>query len=280
MKKLELNLQLFGEGDGGDADGGVATADDNAQLVNEPESTQEQETPEEDFESLIEGKYKDDFNKRVKGIIDKRLGDRKSLEKSLNDSRDLISLVAERYGVQDPADIQSLRSAIENDKKFYEDEAMEKGIDVQTLMDMKRVERENSRLRAMAEQQQQENERNQFFADLQRQAAELQQIYPNFTLEEESDNEQFVDLVQNGVPVRTAYEVIHKDDIISGAMQFAAQEASRKVVNDIRAKGNRPVENGAKGQQGVETKLDVTKMTAKERAELEKRALRGEKITL
>lgn len=280
MKKLELNLQLFADGDGGEADGGVATADDNAQLVNEPGSTQEHKTPEEDFEDLIKGKYKDDFNKRVKGIIDKRLGDRKSLEKSLNDSRDLISLVAERYGVQDPTDIHSLRSAIENDKKFYEDEAMEKGIDVQTLMDMKRVERENGRLRAMAEQQQQENERNQFFADLQRQAAELQQIYPNFTLEEESDNEQFVDLVQNGVPVRTAYEVIHKDDIISGAMQFAAQEASRKVVNDIRAKGNRPVENGAKGQQGVETKLDVTKMTAKERAELEKRALRGEKIIL
>lgn len=56
-------------------------------------------------------------------------------------------------------------------------------------------------------------------------------------------------LLRSGVDARTAYEVVHKDEIIGGAMQYTAQRVQEKVVNDIRARGMRPPENGGSGHR-------------------------------
>ena len=75
------------------------------------------------------------------------------------------------------------------------------------------------------------------------------------------------------------YEVIHKDEIIPVAMQYAAKEVESKVVNSIMAGGKRPSENGSNSQASALHKSDVSKLDKADMAEVARRVARGEKIT-
>ena len=88
-------------------------------------------------------------------------------------------------------------------------------------------------------------------------------------------------MLKSGVDVKNAYMVVHMDDIMSGAMQYTAQQISQKTVNDIMARGMRPAENGANSTGAATiTKTDPTKFTKKDREEISRRVARGEIITL
>ena len=58
------------------------------------------------------------------------------------------------------------------------------------------------------------------------------------------------------------------------------REVQEKTVNDIRARGMRPDEGGLGRNPAGEGRLDVSKLTRDQRAEMAKRAMRGEKISL
>ena len=81
MLKTKINLQLFAEGAGGDggATAGtgadVVTADNNAELATQQQADNDSlaTNNEESFESLIKGKYKDDYEKSVQKIVRERL---------------------------------------------------------------------------------------------------------------------------------------------------------------------------------------------------------------
>jgi hypothetical protein len=62
-------------------------------------------------------------------------------------------------------------------------------------------------------------------------------------------------------------------------MQHVAQTVEQKLAGKIAANGTRPVENGAKSQNGVVVKNDVSTMTKLDRAEINRRVARGEKIS-
>ena len=79
--------------------------------------------------------------------------------------------------------------------------------------------------------------------------------------------------------MRTVYEVMHKDEIIHGAMQFTAQEVEKKVTNKIRANGARPSENGMSSQGAAVVKSDVSQLSNADISEVLRRVRRGEKIS-
>ena len=111
------------------------------------------------------------------------------------------------------------------------------------------------------------------------QAESAKQVYPSFDLRAEMQNPKFVDLLRSNIDVRTAYEVIHKDDIIAGAMQFTAKKVEQNITNKIIANGARPSENGNSSQGASVTKSDVSALTKADRAEIARRVARGEKIS-
>lgn len=61
-------------------------------------------------------------------------------------------------------------------------------------------------------------------------------------------------------------------------MQATAAAVSRQVADNIRSRAERPMENGMSSQSGVVVKNDVSKLTAKDRREIARRAARGEEI--
>lgn len=230
-----------------------------------------------EFDALIKGKFKDQYNARVKDTIQKRLkGPSEAAEKykALTPS---LEMLAKRYGV-DATDTDALIAAIADDDSFYEDEAFERSMTVPQLKEVKKLERENAVLR----HQQQERERQQAgqrqYETWLKQAEAAKLRYPNLDLATEIQNEKFLDLLRSNVDVEAAYKVIHMDDIVSGAMAAAVQTAADKVSKSVAANGARPNENGS-GQGPATVKPDVSKMTKAQRQDYIRRAAMGERIT-
>ena len=257
-----------------------AVEEDGGRAASGEEPPAEQAQPVDrraQFERLIQEEYKDEFTQRVHGIIDKRFKETKTLESKLEQLQPVVEMLSAKYGVQSD-DVGQLAKALEDDDAYYEQEAMEKGVSVETLKAMKRMERENAELRQAVEQKEREEGARETYANWMRQGEELKAVYPSFDFAAEVQNPQFLSLLRSNVPVKTAYEVIHKDDIIGGAMQYTAEQVRRAAAAAVQTQGRRPTENGGSAQGAIQRKEDVAALTRADRREIERRALRGERI--
>ena len=295
-----LNLQLFAEGagDGGTAEGqGVmAGAASQQKGVNNPLADvkygiQEEAAPvaevqnnptavvdrNAEFERLIKGEYKDLYDARMQDTIQKRLKSSKETVDKYNALTPTLEMLAQKYGV-DIGDIEALNKAIQEDDSYYEEEALEKGISVQQLKEIRKMERENAALKAQMDEAKRQENGKKLYAAWMQQAEEAKKIYPSFDIRTEMNNPKFVDLLRSNIDVRTAYEVLHKDDIIRGAMQFTAQTVESKIAKKIASNGARPAENGMNSQSAAVVKSDVSQLSKADRAEIIRRVQRGEKI--
>lgn len=229
------------------------------------------------FEALIKGEYKDLYDAKMQDTIQKRLKGTKDTVDKYNALAPTLEILAKKYGV-DPTDIDALNHAIDEDNTFFEDEALQKGISVEQLKEIRKIERENADLKKQMREQSVRENADRIYSEWLEQSDALKQIYPNFDLDAEIKNPRFVDLLKNNVDVRTAYEVLHKDDIIRGAMQFTADTVQTKLANNIIAGRNRPSENGIGQTSTAVVKNDVSQLSRADREEIIRRVARGEKI--
>lgn len=109
------------------------------------------------------------------------------------------------------------------------------------------------------------------------QEQQTRELYPSFVLEKELSDPRFGELLRSGVDVRTAFEVIHKDEILSASMHYAACEVERRLSNKLMAASHRPSENGGVHAPSV-SKLDLRHMSPKERKDIIRRVRMGEVI--
>ena len=233
-----LSLQLFAEGgsvgagagDGGTAEGqGVTEAaalpqtkgEKNNPLANVKYGIQEEAAPaaevqqtatpdrNAEFERLIKGEYKDLYDAKMQDTIQKRLKSSKETVDKYNALSPTLEMLGKKYGV-DAGDIEALNKAIQEDDSYYEEEALEKGITVQQLKEIRKMERENADLKAQMEEAQRQENGKKLYAAWMQQADEAKKVYPSFDLRTEMNNPKFVDLLRSNIDVRTAYEVLHK----------------------------------------------------------------------
>lgn len=250
---------------------------DEAQVADVQADVVAPDTRAEEFERLIKGEYKDLFDQRMQDTIQKRLKSSKETVDKYEALSPVLELLGKKYGV-DVNDAAALNKAIEEDDSFFEDEALERGISVEQLKEIRKMERENADLkRQMAEKQTQERA-SQIYAQWMEQSKATQTIYPTFNLNEEMQNPRFLDLLRSNIDVRTAYEVVHKDEILPAAMQFTAKKVEQKLTNSIIAGRNRPAENGLAGASASIVKSDVSKLSKADREEIIRRVQAGEKI--
>lgn len=304
-----INLQLFAEGGGegaasGDASGSNQPSPSSTKASKNPLADvqygtgNEQASPPQEtivtsdteadknaiFEGLIKGEYKAEFDSRVQRIINNRFKGVDVLKEKaakLDSYTPMLNALATKYGIAS-TDPDAIIKAVEEDNSYYEDEAMREGITVEQLKHMKRLERENSEFQKAIEEQRRMNAKEEVFRKWDTESAQCAQRYPSFNFDSEAQNPEtggrFLSLLGAGISVQDAYELIHKDDIISGAMQYTAQQVQAKTVNDIRARGMRPAENGTSGAAPATiVKKDPAKFTKKDREEISRRVLRGDR---
>ena len=307
----QLDLQLFADGGAGAAGGtgaegatGVtATAavpqtkgvksnplanvvygkqDDGVQVANAQENAAgtvpaDPSDLDAEFEELIKGKFKAQYDRRTQDTVQKRLKGTKETVDKYNALSPTLELLAKKYGV-DASNIEALNKAIEDDDSYYEQEALEKGVTVEQLKEFKKMEKENAEFKRMQKEQEAREKGAKLYAQWVDQAEKAKAVYPSFDLRDEMNNQKFLDLLRANIDVRTAYEVVHKDDIIPAAMQFTAKTVEQKLTNKIIAGGARPSENGISSQSAAQVKSDVSQLTKADRAEIIRRVQRGEKI--
>ena len=300
-KYLNLMLQLFAEGgDGGTGAEGATGVTETAavsqtrkatnplanvkygkqeEAAPPPEEPKQTATPDRnaEFEKLIKGEYKDLYDARMQNAIRGRLKATEDTVNRFNALTPTLELLAEKYGV-DANDVEALNKAIEEDESFFQDEALEKGMTVQQLKEFRKMQRENADLKRQMSDQQTKERAEMLYASWVDQGEKTKTVYPSFDLKAEMENPRFVDLLRNNIDVRTAYEVLHKDEIIPAAMQFTAKTVEQKLTNKIIAGGQRPTENGMNSQGAAAVKSDVSQLSKADRQEIIRRVQRGERI--
>lgn len=317
---IHINLQLFADGGAAGGDGGAAAGAGDATGVTAPaaevrraskrkenplanvkygiqpsEPVQSQiatgneeaantgdegEKAKPSFEDLIKGEYKDEYDQRVQNVIRQRFKANAENEERLGKMTPIMEMLGKKYNI-DPTDIDSIAKIVGDDDSLYEEEAMQRGMSIESLKAVKEMERENEQLKAREQQSIAEQQMRAHFDNLARQADELKQLYPSMDLGAEMQNPTFARLTSPGVgvDVRTAYEVVHREELRGAEMQFAAQKSAERMANAIRSGSMRPVENGLQGTQGAgAVKADPKSLTKADRAEIKRRVLLGEKI--
>ena len=316
---LGINLQLFAEGAGGTGAGasgggtgsegamgatGAAAmsqksvksnpladvkygiqAEDAAQNANVQTKTTDAEgktteTVDRNAEyARMKNEFKDLYDADVQGILKNRLAKHKEASEKYDAITPTLELLGKKYGI-DPSDIKALNKAIEDDDTYYEEEALEKGVTVEQLKEIKKMEKENAALKKQMQEQEMRKNADKLYAKWMNESEALKSIYPSFDLKSEMQNPKFMDLLKvPTIDVKTAYEAVHLGEIMPAAMQFTAKTVEQKIANKIAANGARPTENGISSQSASVTKSDVSQLTKADRQEVLRRVARGEKIS-
>lgn len=241
------------------------------------------------FGQLMQGEYAAEFEEALQRASEM------AVQNVLDNPavKGLMDALGEAYGidVQSADNLAALTEAVKNGKvkndEYYETLAAERGISVKTAREMDRMESELQRANAekqRAEQVRQAAEHQQRAAAVRAQweaeAAQLKVKYPAFELDEVLNNPSVADMIRRGIGLEAAYRAAYFDQLMEASTARTAQQVEQGVAARIQQRAQRPAENGAHPGGAAEMKVDVAHMTAKQRAELAKRARRGERIVL
>lgn len=255
MKKTlwyTLNLQLFA---GEAADGAV----EQTGVENAVAGQTGAENGDDEFSQLINGKFKEQFTKKTQAIIDKRFKETKELESFKDRVSPIIGKFMDKYGLN-PGEEDKLVDYLNADNQKEDPNNIPE--EARKSEDVPRAEKLKGRISSWIKE-----------------SNEIKEMYPEFDLRNEiKGNKLFSQLLLGGAPVRAAYETVHRDEILSGAMAYTAGKVREQVVKGIEAKGRRPVENGVSSESAVVTTVDVNSLTSQDILKILKQVENGANI--
>lgn len=236
------DLQLFA------CEGEATVGETGENLAVAGQESASEADPDTEFDDLINGKFKEQFSKRTQAIIDKRFKQTKELEAFRDKAQPLLGALYEKYGIEE-GNVDSLNQAISDEKNNLQAEAVQKNLREKIGSWIKEGE-------------------------------ELKRAVPDFDLRTELRGDKtFGRLLLSGIPLKTAYETVHRDEILSGAVAFTADKVRKQVVHGIEARGMRPVENGVSSESAVVTSVDVNSLTSQDILKILKQVENGANIT-
>jgi len=265
-KKNTISMSAAVTGDCIDAENAVVSKLQSGEENSFDAESEEKKAAE--FEELIKGKFKKQFSKKVQKIVKSRIKEVKELKETSDKNAEFVSALMEKFNIKD-GDTEKLERMI--DEMMTHENNNDKTKNTQLL---RRLIAENSFLKEERDSKIRAIEARSRAEKWRKEAEETKKAYPDFDINKELENPEFCRLLKAGVGVKSAYEVLN----IEAILDKNSKEAEKMVVNSIRLKGNRPVENGSDPTSGIILASNVDKLTKKQRAELAKRAARGEKI--
>lgn len=238
------------------------------------------------FGELLRGEYADLTEELMQNAVTEAT---RRLEASPA-MKGLMQALQEKYGT-DANDLIALTEAVRNgavkDDAYYEKLAMEKGVSTKTARELDKLESQNKQLteqQQLIRQMERQREQQARIAELQagwdREAEQLKAQYPDFNMAEVLANPEVEKMMRSGVSMTSAYRSAYFDHILKQQQAATAQQVEQGVVNRMQQRNARPGENGTRPGGAVQTKIDVSHMSRKEMEEMERRAMRGEVITL
>lgn len=281
---MKLKLQLLADGvempatSGGAEAQGTADAQNPAQSAPAPAAEGQQG---ETFAQLTGkgGRYEKEYGAAVNKAVRTRLRGAQQNEALLERMQPVMAMLGQQYGVDmsdmSKVDFEALGKTLTEDRRWYEREAEELGVPVETVARQRAAERQNAVLQQQVSQMRQAQQQREQFDALREGFRAVQERYPQADLGTEIGNRAFMSLMAAGFDPMQAYEAAHYRELQQAAMQYGVN----RVQAQVQANGMRPVESALGSPTGQQMKLDPAKLTKEQRAELRRRVARGEKIT-
>lgn len=285
MDKKRFDLQLFAEeGASAATDEAAATAEpteEGAEAVGQDQQTaQEQKASFNDL--LKDEQYKREYDKRVEGAVRRRM---RAADAKLAQMDPMFDVLAKKYGIgrgdDGKLDMQALMAAVMSDDGLLEEQAAEEGLTPEGMRKVMRAEQIERSMQA----QQAEQENMRLFAAIQEEAEALKAVYPDFDLDAEIGDERFgsllISLQRAGVdaPLRTAYEVAHRQELLQRAVNYTTAKARQDVAASVQSNLSRPREMGSSGAP-AQSNFDPEKMTKKDYEAIKAKVSRGGRVSI
>lgn len=285
MDKKRFDLQLF-------AEEGASAATDEAAAAAEPTAAgaeavgQDQQPSQEQkasFNDLLkDDQYKREYDKRVEGAVRRRM---RAADAKMAQMDPMFDVLAKKYGVgrgdDGKLDMQALMAAVMSDDGLLEEQAAEEGLTPEGMRKVMRAEQIERSMQA----QRAEQENMRLFAAIQEEAEALKAVYPDFDLDAEIGDERFgsllISLQRAGVdaPLRTAYEVAHRQELLQRAVNYTAAKARQDVAASVQSNLSRPREMGSSGAP-AQSNFDPEKMTKKDYEAIKAKVSRGGRVSI
>ena len=182
-----------------------------------------------------------------------------------------MQAVAEQYGKTADASPEDILDAMLTGSGRVRERAEQLGVDEETAARIIRTENENAMFRA---QQAQEQNR----ATLERRVKEENDVkaaYADFNYRAEAENPVFKTLVDGGLPMKQAYEMVHAAELSAKAIALAREEARAAALAEYRANGARPAEGISGNKATGVVKNDYTKMSQQDLLARERELMNG-----
>ena len=264
----------------------VNTPDSEGKPLKSEEAVDD-EPPEEDFDTLIKGKYKEQYQANVDAIINKRFKNAKANEEKLKANeatmaklQPLFNAMAAKYGIK-ADDIDAIIEAADKDNSNYEQAAYDNGYG-DTAEYRRAVERDEelNRLRAAEKERveaaEQDRQRRELLEGWLAESEEFKKEVEGFDFKSEWDgSDRFRYLVNSGFKVKEAYMAVHAEEYAKAA----ADKAQKDILAEIRANKTRPTESSANPQAAIRVKKSVKDMSLEDTERIIQEAKRGRKIT-
>ena len=251
---VEYGLPVDEDGDSQDGTDTEAYGQDEYTSTGEDTA----ESLEAEFNELIGrgGKFEQLYGQRVQGAINSRFRNAQDWQGQLEATNDAISILYSKYDLE-VGDIEGLKEAIAGDDELISSAAEREGFTVDAYRDQLNLRTEAAKGRALAESIARETEKRETFERWDMEAEALKQAFPNFDLDAELDNENFIAALDRVGNVQDAFMIAHVQDILSGAMA----DGQQRTIQNLQKQAARPAENGVSHQAAVQRKTDPSKLT-------------------
>lgn len=240
--------------------------DDESEEDTEGGEEESEEEAEEDDKPFMVFKTKDEHQAYMDNIIGKRLGE----QRKKNEEYDNLLHTFEQY-----FEVEGIEGLKKKAEELLEDIAYQRGMTKEKLLQQQREQQELRNFRAMQEQQRQQAFINAFTADCEKLSKSNPELYGDIKPDELMQNKRFLQMLGYGIPFKQAYDALYVDELV----KKQTAKAKKSTLDNVKAKGTRISENATKRTKAASIKIDPSKMTDEQIAELEERAARGERIT-
>lgn len=275
---------------------GNQNQNNNAEGENNSTDADGEENVEEEFEKLINGKYKDAYQSKVESFVKDRMSTKNKqisdMQKKESTGNQIFALIANKYNVQ-PDDLDGLLKAVTEDKDLFAEKALAAGVTTEEARNNFFTQQKTNAQEEELESLRREKAARELDTHLRTIAAETQKEFPNFNLEEEFQNPSFrtaLDFIaqqrneQNEKTGRNdeiydltaAYKMAHFDGLLKDLVKRSSSAAISAAAQSIQSGARRPTENAVKKSGTTTQRKSVADMSDAEFDDFYQKVRRGE----
>ena len=239
-----------------------------------------EKTIEQRWDEIRNGEFKELYGRDVQSAIRDRFKNAQDQQAQIDKLEPMLKVLRDRAGV---GSNDELIAQVMDDDSLYEEAASEQGMTIPAYRQFMQIQQELEQRKAADAQRQEQERIYNHYGKLQQQAEAMKNMYPDFDLQAELKNPDFLRLTgpDVGISVEDAYYAIHHRELAPQMMAYGMQRAKQQMGQTIQAQRQRPAEGAMRtqGQSAAEVRIDPRQMTRAERQEIKRQVRLGKRVS-